>query len=422
MLMDLRTKELVDFTKTKFGLEHYDLKDYKFYRKVNLFNETVYTLSMDWLPNGVFINEDELNPKGTACININVGTKKFEQVIFVEGTTFANGGITFQHKEDVIKWIERETGLTYGQQFHLVKGEKGKFIFQSIINGVKLYPSGTIEIQVDQEGKLILFSIHGHFPSEEEVKKEKFSLSLEMLQPLIKEQVKLIETPNFEEKTLLPVYAVEEIFITNDRTKTIPFDFYSDINQYLKFDETMFWNEPMNGSLERKRIHLDEELSAEQAFSCEPSPDSFPITKEEQEKCTLNVKRLLQQEYPTESGHWMLKNLYREKGYLLATLKAKQQSNHVFQRKIKVFIHPKTFEVVNYIDNQEILKDFDDFHITSEIQCTKEEAIEKLKSFFELQPTYVFDHKQKQYILCGKLDCQYGVNAITGEVTLLNEF
>jgi hypothetical protein len=43
------------------------------------------------------------------------------------------------------------------------------------------------------------------------------------------------------------------------------------------------------------------------------------------------------------------------------------------------------------------------------------------KELFELKPYYVYDFKQHQYILCEKLDCQFGVNASNGKVIALDE-
>ena len=40
---------------------------------------------------------------------------------------------------------------------------------------------------------------------------------------------------------------------------------------------------------------------------------------------------------------------------------------------------------------------------------------------FELKPYYVYDFEHKQYVLCGKIDCQYGVNAGNGEVISLDD-
>ena len=40
---------------------------------------------------------------------------------------------------------------------------------------------------------------------------------------------------------------------------------------YLKIDKTIYWDEPINESFERKEISWIEDVTAEQAFSCEPS-------------------------------------------------------------------------------------------------------------------------------------------------------
>ena len=224
------------------------------------------------------------------------------------------------------------------------------------IDGVAVSPPGYIEIEFNQEGKLTLFSIHGQFPSKDLIKEEKYSLSLDSLEHLKKEQLRLSEFPSYELKTIYPVYAVEEIFVTNDGTTTIPFEILADEGYFLKINQTIYWDEPMNKPFERKEINWIEDITAEQAFSCEPSPDSFRITKVDQEKCMVAVKNLLRQEYPDESGNWVLKELYRDKGYIHATLKADKQDYRVFQRKIKVFIDRKSFQVVNYMDSKLMLK------------------------------------------------------------------
>lgn len=68
---DVRIKELVEFAKKKFGLNNYYLQEYQFHRSVNFFNETVYTLSMEWFPNHA-VQEDGSNPEGTASIEIDI--------------------------------------------------------------------------------------------------------------------------------------------------------------------------------------------------------------------------------------------------------------------------------------------------------------------------------------------------------------
>ena len=122
-------------------------------------------------------------------------------------------------------------------------------------------------------------------------------------------------------------------------------------------------------------------------------------------------QEFLRQEYPDESGNWVLKELYRDKGYIHATLKANKQDYRVFQRKIKIIIDAKTLQAVNYMDNEPMLEIYDQFKALGKVTIPKEEAYEKLKELFE-KPYYVYDVKQKQYVLCGKLDCQYGVKCI----------
>lgn len=53
--MDVRIQELIDFTKTKFGLDNYYLQRHQFYRSVNIFNETDYILSMEWFPKKTYL-------------------------------------------------------------------------------------------------------------------------------------------------------------------------------------------------------------------------------------------------------------------------------------------------------------------------------------------------------------------------------
>ncbi|MFS0820236.1 hypothetical protein [Bacillus sp. 1P02SD] len=420
--MDERTQELIDLTKKRFGLWDYSLERYSYNRSVNIFNETVYTLSMEWFPNVVLepVDEDE-NPDGTAVIEIDIHSRKFQSAIFVMGQTFARNGVTFASKNDIIKWIEQETGLRYKQQFQLRKEEKGELHFSECIGGVDVSPSGMIEVKFNQDGKLTLFSVHGHFPSTERVKIEPYTLTFEKIEEKAKEQLKLLEFPLFDQQRLVAAYAVEEIYVRNDQISTIPFEPIVDVKGYLKIDKTLCWDEPLKTTFDRKEIKWHEEITEEQVFSSDPSPDSLPITVVEQEKCVIEVTNLLRKEYPSDSGIWILKSLHREKGYIHAILRATEQDSRVFQRKVNIMIDSKSLQAVNYMDNLMMLKMFDEFEIPEKVVISKDEAFEKLKGKFELTPYYVYDFDQKQYVLCGKIDCQFGVNATTGEVVGLEE-
>lgn len=129
----------------------------------------------------------------------------------------------------------------------------------------------------------------------------------------------------------------------------------------------------------------------------------------------------MRQEYPNDTGKWKLKTLHREMEYIHAILRANKQDNRVFQRKLTIIIDAKSFQVLNYIDNQMMLEMFDEFQASDEISITKDEAYKKIKPLLELEQCYVYDFDEERYILCGKLDCQHGVDASNGEVIALDD-
>ena len=421
--MDKRIEELVNFTKEKYCLHECYLHTFDINRGTTIFKDTVYSLTMEWFPNHIKKWDDETyNPEGTVCIEIDIHSRKTERIIFSKGISTVDS-MTFDlnNRDEIIKWIEKETGLKYGRQFKFWKEEERELHFKECIDGVAVSPSGNIELKLDKEGRLILFSIYGQFPSEKLVKQEKYLLSLEQIEKLAKEQLKLFEFPAFEQKKLVPTFAIEEIYIKNNSLSTLPYEFFVDDKFSLQMDKVMEWDDPIQKTFQSKILSLIENVTPDQAFQCEPHPDLQPITEEEIKKCVSNIKNFLSQEYTNDSGKWALKSLYRDKGYIHATLKAKEQKERVFKRKVKLFIDAETYQVLNYMDNEPFLEMYMELEEAEEIKVAKEEAFEKLKDFIELTPYYVFDFEQGYYVLCGKLDCQYAVKANNGEVVELNE-
>lgn len=418
--MDERIKRLVDFTKEKYGLDHYYLKRHSFDRDINIRNETIYTLSMEWFPKYITEHEeDDSNPEGTAVVEIEVETNKTKHIIFVGGKTYARG-ISFKgyDRNDIIQWIEDETGLTYGSQFQLQKEGEGELHFRGCIDGIPVSPSGYIEVHFNEEGQLTLFSINGHFPSKEIVNEEKYSLTFEKIESLAKQRLRLIKFPQFDQGKLVPVYGVEEVYVANSDQATLPF--VSDFRSYLQINEPLYWDEVIKQPLELKEISWSEEITAEQAFQREPSPDSYPITNEDIKKCLKAVQILLSQEYTNQSGKWVLETLNRERGYIQAILRLREKSNELFQRKVVIFIDSDEFQVINYVDNKGLIEVSDGFKIEG-VDVSKEEAYQKLKTCYLLEPYYVYNFELKRYILCGKIDCEYGVKASNGKIISLQD-
>ena len=238
---------------------------------------------------------------------------------------------------------------------------------------------------------------------------------------MAKEQLKLAEFPSMEKKKLVPAYAMDEIYIKNDLSGTLDFEFIVDVKSRLPIEEVMEWENRTQKPFQRKELSLVEDITAEQAYLVEPHPDLKPITHSDIKRCLESIKLLLSGEFPKDSGNWILKSLHREKGYIHAFLKVKEQQERVFHRKLLLFIDPDTYEALNYMDNKSLLEIYGDFQEADEVKVTNEESYDKLKDLIELTPYYVYDFVQERYVLCGKLDCQYAVIASTGDVVELNE-
>lgn len=422
--MDKRIKELVDFTREKYGLDNYVLHTFSIRRNITIFKETVYSLNMEWFPSSAkdWDNEDE-NPDGSAYIELDMHSRKVRSIIFVGGISFVDSlKFDADNKEEIIKWIEKETDLCFGEQFALRKEEDREFQFSECIDGVKVSPSGSIDFRLDEEGRLTFFSVNGQFPSKEMIKQETFKLSLNQLQELAMEQLKLVEFPIVKQKQLVPAFAIEEIYVRNDGHSTLPFEFIVEDRARLHLDQVIEWDcqveEPFQGTI----IELLEDVTPEQAFRCEPHPDLQLITEEDIQQSIMTIQKFLSQEYSDDSGKWVVSTLYRDKGCLHAILKTKGQNQRVFYRKIKLFIDPNTYEVLNYMDNDFLIEEmYKDLKQAEEVQVTKEEAFKKLKDFVTLTPYYVYDFEQGRYLLCGKLDCLQAVKASNGEVVSLDD-
>ncbi|MCM3342588.1 hypothetical protein M3650_29195 [Paenibacillus sp. MER TA 81-3] len=419
--MDITIEGIIAATRHKFGLDNYYLHSHELYRDVNMFNDTIYSLSMEWYPSHITEQEEEgLNPAGTAVIQYDLGARQYKSVIFVQGKSYANGP-TYQDisLDEIIKWVAAEAGIVYGEQFQLLKEEEGAFHFNECVDGIPVSPAGHIEIRFDEDGKLVQYSVYGHFPPTSIIQEETYSLSLEDVELLAKKQLQLIEYPVDEEQCLLPLYGIEEIYVTNDGTAAIPFEFIVQARSRLNIDKVIEWELPSTRPFERIDIDQREEVTIEQALACEPHPDTFPITEAEQEKCISAVKEGLRQLYPNDSRQWVLKTLHREKSYIQALLRENKPTKRVFQRKLLLFIDANRHEVINYMDNKPLLSMFDEFQVQGDITVSKDEAYAKLTESIELTPVYVYDPGKKKYVLCGKLDCQYAVNATSGEVVAL---
>lgn len=422
--MDSRIKELVDFTKVKFGLDNYFLHTWNIYCNKNEINGTDYTLTMEWFPNGTKEQtEDELNPQGTAVVELDLKSSRLKSIIFVGGKTFANT-LTFHSpdSEEAIRWIEQETGFTYREQFQIKIKETETIMFKACINGIPLSPSCLIELRLDNQGRLTFFSNYGHFLSQKTLEKVNNTLTLdnEHIKQIAYEQCKLIDFPSSKEEKWLSIYAIEEIYVAPDK-KTLPFELIADKHSYITIDQVMEWDAPLHEKFKRYPIKFENNpVTVDQAFSFTPHPDTLPLTKHEQEKANKVVLDFLRREFPQDTGKWVLNFLHRRDGYIIAGLK-QAQNVKVFQNKLKVFINATSFQAINYMDTDWFLEMYKDYLPPAAKKINKKEAFEKIKTTIELTPVFVYDFKEQRYILCKKIDSSYGVLAHNGALIELDE-
>ncbi|MGV2619561.1 UNVERIFIED_CONTAM: hypothetical protein N8J90_00180 [Halobacillus marinus] len=415
--MEQRLEGLAEQVKEQFGLRDYTLAREHIHRRVGPNRETQFIYSMEWFPSDSDQDDEDLNPEGTASIEVDVHTGQLQHVIFVGGVTHAES-IVLDDEAKVRRWIETETGVNVAEQTEQASGEIRTYQYHSVIDGIRTTPAGTIEIRLDEAGRLVFFTIHGRFPQKEEADVESFALTTEKVKEIVMEQLQLLEFPVMEKECFVSAFALEEIYVTNDGRETLPFQlFWSE--QRVERDEILTYSSPLRGTVETQEIDLSEEVSLEQLEKQEPHPDLEPLEPGTVDRVNKAIVRFLRMNHPEDSGKWRWKNVCRDHGYVVAELEEVEKTRTVFQRKLKLFLSKDGGEVLTHIDTGAFLEMFEAFEAADTAQYTKTEAYELLKDKLKLRPTYVLDRTTGRYCLCGLLDCDDAVLSHSGEIVPL---
>ncbi|KIL52648.1 hypothetical protein [Jeotgalibacillus soli] len=83
---------------------------------------------------------------------------------------------------------------------------------------------------------------------------------------------------------------------------------------------------------------INENISIEQVMYQELHPDSRPFTEIEIKLATASVLEFLRKKYPEDSGVWMIKYLYKDKGLVNVVLKPILPSNKMIEKKIMILL------------------------------------------------------------------------------------
>ncbi len=419
--MDKRLQKIVDEAQEKFGLDAYRLERHSIYKERDATGDAYYTFNMEWFPKEYNEPiEEDYNPEGTAIVEYAIQKQYFSRVSFVQGKTFSTKThFPNQSADEVTAWLEKKTGLVYKQDFKLAQANANGFQFKSDVDGIYISPGCIIEVEFNDAGKLTSYHSYGTIPSQEHVEKSKFTLTLEEIEPIVKKQLQLVKFPSESEKCFVPVYAMEEVYVTVDGERIIPFLEHE--RSEVKVEEIIEWDKPLEEQINREEITFFSEASAEDAFRNVGVEEKLTLSDEQIERSKHIVRDVLRAEYPNDSGKWKLSKLHRQENFIEAHCNINEVDSTLFNRKVVVFMNPETMAVLNYLDNGSMSEIFDTFAPAEEAVVTHEEAFEKMVSYITLDPTYVYDGVTGKYVLCGLLDAAEAVDAVTGEIILLED-
>lgn len=414
--MHEKLQELIDFTREKFHLNEFHLKRHSFFKETNPRNEVAYILNMEWFPNSTLDETDDFNPAGTVSIDIDFHTRQVKSLIFVEGVNELEASLpTSDQVEAAIEWVEEETGLEFGRQFKLVNTEGPDLTFLAAADNIPIFPSGYIELEFNEAGKLSLYSIHGNFPEADKITWEPFALTEEQTKEIIREQLTRLEIPIVDEECWQPVYAISSCFITNKGKNVLSYEQVEADPTYIPIGTVLEWEQAEARDFPSKEIDQSTETTLETVLEKQEQALQ-PLTENEQQKAVEMTTAYLQSLRPDDSGKWKLASLRLEDDYVFAVLRLAEDEARVLTRKLTIVLESDTLDPVNHIDNQSLLDTFKDYKQAAPAKFTAEEAFDILYKYIEVTPVYVYNQATEEYILCGKIDSELAVDAVTGEV------
>lgn len=420
--MHEKLQELITYTSEKFNLTDYELKRHHFFKEKHRLNETVYILNMEWFPREAIDEGDDFNPPGAISIDLDFHTKQLKDIVFVHGINRLEANLPEADQiEAAIEWVEQESGLEFGRQFKLINNDGTQLSFRAAADNIAVFPSGYIQLDFNEEGKLSQYSIHGTFPEEDKIRWEPFNLTSSQTENIVKQQCTLFEIPIVDQEKWLNVYGVSACFITNDGERIIAFEEVENDFSYTPLQTTLHWETIEERAFPAQDIDISTETTLEAALENKQPAESQHISEETQQNAISLVKAYLQSIKPEDSGKWKIISLRREASYLFAELKLAAGESRVINRKITIILDAATLQPVNHVDNVALLETFQVFKEAKEAKLSLAEAFNTLFQYVEITPVYVYNKTEDMYKLCGKIDCDYAIDATTGELITLDE-
>lgn len=415
--MHALTKQLTDYMLEKYHLTDYVLYESS-YTQNKMNNQTGYSFETFWIPRGTSVIEEEdgtMLPEGTVQIAINPVTKRT--------TTLSLHGQILVHSvpndlRDIstrIAWLESETSMIHGTHFILEKDDETFFSYMSCYDGVQLSPGCFIHLTLTENGQLDELFIYGPHPLDHRVESKSFTLTLEGIESLTKQQIKWFSYPKTGNQY---AHTVAEAFVTQEASILVPSKL--DNTSSIEVNDVLSWTGLSSKTHERYPFQSGETVTANDVITQTEHPDFRPIPQETADACRAVIKDIIQNEYSADSGQWMLRHIYRQDPYLAVTLSHAHTTSYVDQhRLITILLDAKTLHWIDLVDNQELQTVF--ASVTApELEDHQQDIIfNALHPYLSLTPRYVFDASKGHYVLCGLLNSNHVFLLATNKVILL---
>ncbi|WP_426272010.1 hypothetical protein [Exiguobacterium sp. R-17] len=412
------TKELLSHIQDQYQLNDYVLHE-SFYHREKIHGETQYSFETCWFPilHGPW-SEDESYPDGTIEIQVDTATRR---------TTLINkhGDVTIHSLPDDLRdsdtqtaWLEQELGMTFDQEFMLLKHQDSLYQYVSCQNGIRLFPGLFISLELTDDGALDFFSVYGTPALSKNYPTESFTLSLEQIAPIISQQLRFFSAPGDQQR--IQAHTIQEIFVSQNDSLTYPFS--DPDTSSVAMNEIVTWDKPSTFSYTRKLIKRRDTVTALDAEAQTPHPDYRSLTDETLTICQSIAKDVIAAEYPEESGAWTIQEIYRDFPFINVVVRRTHDDlTLTYKRRLTILLIEETYEVSLLVDNESIIALYYDSAQPLPNSVPEEVIRHALMPYLTLKPYYVFDQALDQYVPCGLLDSDHAYLPATNEVVLLRD-
>lgn len=412
------TKDLISHIQDKYQLNDYVLHE-SFYHREKFHGETQYSFETCWFPiNHGPWSEDESYPDGTIEIQVDTVTRRTTSINKHGDVTIYSLPEDLRDSDLQIAWLEQELGMTFDQEFMLLKHQDSLYQYVSCQNGIRLFPGFFISLELTDDGALDFFSVYGTPALNNNYPTESFSLSPVQITPIITEQIRFFSAPGEQQR--IQAHAIEEIFVSQNDSCTYPFS--DPDTSSVAMNEIVIWNKPSTFSFTRKLIKRRDAVTARDAEAQTPHPDYRPLTDGTLMTCKSIAVDLIAAEYPEESGAWTIQEIYRDFPFInVVVRRTRDDINLAHKRRLTILLIEETYEVSLIVDNESIIALYHDSSQPLPNSVPKEVIRDALMPYLTLKPYYVFDQALDQYVLCGLLDSVHAYLPATNEVVLLRD-